>query len=169
MGVSLCDLSPDHQQRLKASICRYLPRAAQRGRAWRGLYGLSQMGVRWLQANVKLRNALEGCLLQYALVPNWAYIPKELAVVLHSLHAMVRLHLVDEPCYYILPHSSIWFAHLYVLYNLNLPIPSLSFFLANRVCPGPHCRWTPVYLSLLRSARLVPDGHPPFSVNHSLR
>ena len=60
MGVSLCDLSPDHQQRLKASICRYLPRAAQRGRAWRGLYGLSQMGIRWQHANVKLRNALEG-------------------------------------------------------------------------------------------------------------
>ena len=140
MGVSLSDLSPDHQQRLKASICRYLPRAAQRGRAWRGLYGLSQMGVRWQHANVKLRNALEGCLQQYALVPNWAYSPKELAVVLHSLHAMVPTTISVDTT-----RSQLFLSFTHPIHLKSTFLPCHSY----RVCHGPPYPWTLVSLSLL--------------------
>jgi hypothetical protein len=60
MGVVWADLPTPIQHRLKSCIYRYLPRPAQRGRAWRGLYGLAEMGVRWQTADVKLRGALEG-------------------------------------------------------------------------------------------------------------
>ncbi len=60
MGVVWADLPTPTQHRLKSCIYKYLPRPAQRGRAWRGLYGLAEMGVRWQTADVKLRGALEG-------------------------------------------------------------------------------------------------------------
>lgn len=76
MGVVWADLPPPTQHRLKSLVVKYLPRPAQRGRAWRGLFGLAEMGWRWPSGDVKLRGALEGCLQQYAVVRTWAYSPK---------------------------------------------------------------------------------------------